>query len=422
MTDDIQGRAPLRRRALAAAMLASSALTAAQPAAAASVTIGAILPLSGLFSTLGPPERDAMQMSIQKINEAGGFQVAGQSYTLTLKVLDDESNAATVGISDYRQLVGVDHVPVLIMTDSTRAYASMFRRFPVPVLNILDSTWPSILDVDPNLFLLRSDTPAYVPGGVWYLKNVLHADRIAFIGSAADPYSGGIEHWVQQAAAAYGVTITADLNYPAGTTNFSPFIESAMAGKPDAIYLGGVTQEVLPVAKQLYQAGIRNLPIVHDSGATPTQAEQIIGPSLYNDVMANNYDFAGTLPQTSTSPATQAFYKSFGQSYNEYPDDLTMWAYDAPYVVIAAMQKAGTVTDQSAIYKAMLTMPVPPQTISGWIPTSSGALFHERDARTLAEGTRWCTATKTIAPAFLYFLDGLKFTHQDVVANGCAGQ
>ena len=405
--------------AFAVASLACGAPAAAQPAS--TVTFGAILPLSGLFSTLGPPERDAMMMSINKINAAGGFEVAGQHYTLTLKVLDDESNAATVGISDYRQLVGVDHVPVLIMTDSTRAYASMLKRYPVPALNILDSTWPSILDVNPEVFLLRSDTPAYVPGAVWYLKNVLHKQKIAFIGSAADPYSAGIEHWVKLAAAAYGVTVVADLNYPAGTTDFSPFIQSAMAAKPDAIYLGGVTQEVLPVAKQFYQAGIRDLPIVHNSGATPTQAKQIIGDSLYNQVMANNYDFAGTLPQTSDNPATQAFFADFSKNYDEYPDDLTMWAYDAPYIVVAAMQQAGSVTDQQKIYQAMLTMKVPACTVSGWIPTDGGLLFHDRDARTLSEGTQWCSATKTIAPAFLYFLDGMTFTHQDVVAKGCGG-
>lgn len=412
----------IRTAALAASV--SSLLLALGPTAQAAdrtVTIGAILPLSGLFSTLGPPERDALRMSVKKINAAGGFTVDGKQYKLKLKVLDDESNAATVGISDYRQLVAVDRVPVLLMTDETRAYASMLARYPVPALNILDSTYPSILDVNKHVFLLRSDTPAYVPGAVWYLKNVLHKSRVGFIGSAADPYSTGIETWVKKAAKAYGVTIVSDVNYPAGTTNFSPFIQKTMAAKPDAIFLGGVTQEVLPVAKQLYQEGIRDLPVVHDSGATPTQAKQIIGDQLYNQVMANNYDFAGTLPQTSTNPSTKAFYNAFKTTYQEYPDDLTMWAYDAPYVVIGALEKAGSVTNRARIYKAMLTMKVPPETISGWIPTKSGALFHHRDARTLSEGTRWCTEGKTIAPAFLYFLDGLKMTHKDVVANGCAG-
>ena len=404
---------------LALSLLGGRAATA-QPSADA-VTIGAILPLSGLFSTLGPPERDAMQMAIEAINGAGGFEVAGKHHTIAVKILDDESSPATVGISDYRQLVEVDHAPVLILADNTRIYAAQFRRAPLPVLNILDSTYPSILDVDKHVFLLRSDTPAYVPGGVWYLKNVLHKSRISFIGSAADPYSKGLEIWMQKAARQYGLQVVSDVNYPPNTTNFAPFIQSAMAAKPDAIYLGGVTQEVLPVAKQLYQSGVRGIPVLHNAGATPTQAKQIIGDPLYNDVMLDSYDFAGSLPQTSTDPATQDFFKAFLTRFKEYPDDLTMWAYDAPFVLVAAMQKAGSVTDRNAIYQAMLTMPVPPHTISGWIPTADGKLFHDRDAQTLAEGVRWCPKQRTIGAAFLFFMQGLDVTKQQIVQNGCAG-
>ena len=385
------------------------------------VAVGAILPLSGLFSTLGPPERDAMQMAIEAINTGGGFTVAGKQHTLAVKVLDDESSPATVGISDYRQLVEVDRVPVLVLADNTRIYAAQFRRAPLPVLNILDSTYPSILDVDKHVFLLRSDTPAYVPGGVWYLKNVLHASRISFIGSAADPYSKGIEIWMRKSAKQYGLEVVSDVNYPPDTTSFAPFIQQAMAAKPDAIYLGGVTQEVLPVAKQLYQSGVRGLPVLHNAGATPTQARQIIGDPLYNDVMRNNYDFAGSLPQTSTDPATQAFFRAFQTRFKEYPDDLTMWAYDAPFVLVAAMQKAGSVTDRDAITRAMLTMKVPPHTISGWIPTQDGALFHDRDAQTLAEGVGWCPDQKTIGAVFLYFMDAMDVTRKQLVQNGCSG-
>jgi branched-chain amino acid transport system substrate-binding protein len=400
-----------------AALLGGGSAASAQNAD--TVTIGAILPITGFLSTLGPPERDAMQMGVEDLNGAGGFEVGGKHYKLAVKVLDDESNPPAVGVSDYRQLVDVDKVPVLVIAAGTTNYQALFRRSPLPVLNILDSTYPSILDVDKHVFLLRSDTPAYVPGAVWYLKNVLHKSRIGFIGSAADPYSTGIETWMKNAAKEYGVEIVSDVNYPGNTTDFAPFIQKTMAEKPDALYLGGVTQEVLPVAKQLYQSGIRDLPVVHNSGATPTQAKQIIGEPLYNDVMANNYDFAGTLPETSDNPATKKFFKDFLARFHEYPDDLTMWAYDAPYVLAAAMQRAGSVTDREKIYAAMLDMPIPPRLISGWVPAAGDKLFHNRDAQTLSEGVGWCADKKTIAPVFLYFMDGLKVTQDKVIADGC---
>jgi branched-chain amino acid transport system substrate-binding protein len=408
--------------ALIAAALGTFLSSAPAPAEEGkTVTLGAILPITGFLSTLGPPERDAMTMGVEDINKAGGFDVGGQHYTLKLKVLDDESNPATVGVSDYRQLVDVDKVPVLVMTVGTRNFEALFRRSPLPVLNILDSTYPSILDVDKHVFLLRSDTPAYVPGAVWYLKKVLHKERIAFIGAAADPYSAGIETWVKKAAEDYGVKVVSVVNYPNGTTNFAPFIQSAMAEKPDAIYLGGVTQEILPVAKQLYQSGIRDLPVLHNSGTTPTQARQIVGETLFNDVMVNHYDFAGTRPEMSDNPTTKKFFTDFLARFHSYPDDLTMWAYDTPFVLVEAMQKAGSVSDREKIYQAMLDMPIPSKTISGWIPAAGGKLFHDRDAQTLAEGVGWCAEKKTIVPVFRYFMDGLKVTQDNVIENPCKG-
>jgi branched-chain amino acid transport system substrate-binding protein len=101
---------------IAAAAVALTALPALPVNAedAQTVTLGAILPITGLASTLGPVERDALTMAVEDINNAGGFEVAGKHYKLVLKVLDDETNPASVGVSGFRQLVDVDKVPVLV--------------------------------------------------------------------------------------------------------------------------------------------------------------------------------------------------------------------------------------------------------------------------------------------------------------------
>ena len=82
---------------VAAGLLLAGDRPAAAQAAGGMVTIGAILPLSGLFSTLGPPERDAMQLGIEAINSGGGFDVAGVHHTLGIAslggaTLDNEEN------------------------------------------------------------------------------------------------------------------------------------------------------------------------------------------------------------------------------------------------------------------------------------------------------------------------------------------
>ena len=92
---------------------------------------------------------------------------------------------------------------------------------------------------------------------------------------------------------------------------------------------------ILPVLKQLRQAGYDG-PVFHSSGVNPNQAEQILG-SDFNTIMQDNYDCAGTLPTTSANPATQEFAAAYQERFEEYPQDLTMWAYDFPFIVAAAM-------------------------------------------------------------------------------------
>ena len=74
------------RAAVIAAVVAVPALGAGVSAVAAAphpasadsevVTVGAILSESGIYSTLGPPERQAMTMGLEALN-ATGFDVGG---------------------------------------------------------------------------------------------------------------------------------------------------------------------------------------------------------------------------------------------------------------------------------------------------------------------------------------------------------
>ena len=60
--------------------------------------VGAILSESGIYSTLGPPEHNAMTMALEALNKKG-FDVAGTHYTMEIVFADDKSDAATSGVT-----------------------------------------------------------------------------------------------------------------------------------------------------------------------------------------------------------------------------------------------------------------------------------------------------------------------------------
>lgn len=410
--------------ATAAMLIAAACSSNATPVPGSSVsgsgsvaTVGAILSLSGSFSTLGPPEQKAMEMGVEALNQAG-FTVGGKKFTLKVNYADDKSDAPTTGATEFRQMTQADHLPLVAIGLGSSSYAPLLKRAPIPVINILDSTYPSILAYDPHLFLLRSDSAHYVAGCLDYAKTKLHASTISVISPKGEPYGEGLTQLVQQAAPVEGMTVKTVAQYPLGATDYSTQITQVLAGHPDAVYLSSVTAVQLPVLKQLRQAGYTG-PVFHSSGVNPNQAQAILGAE-YNSIMKDNYDCAGTLPTTSSLQGAQQFASAYHTRWNEYPQDLTMWAYDFPFVVAAAMSQAGSTTDSDKIYAALQQISVPTGTVSGWISGAGGALFTDRDAQTASEITTWCPDQKSIASAMLYQIKDGQVIDAQIRDNPCA--
>jgi branched-chain amino acid transport system substrate-binding protein len=179
-----------------------------------------------------------------------------------------------------------------------------------------------------------------------------------------------------------------------------------------------VTAVILPVLKQLRQSGYTG-PVLHSSGVNPDQAQAILGAD-YNTIMKDNYDCAGTLPTTSAQATTKQFATDYQTRWKEYPQDLTMWAHDLPFVVADTMAKAGSTTDSDKIYKALPEISVPKASISGWVAGEGGKFFTDRDARTSSEVTTWCQDKKTIVSAMVFDVQGGKLTSPTYRDNPCA--
>src|SRR5262245_61492127 len=98
------------------------------------VKIGAILPLTGSFSTYGGPLRQAAELGVERVNAAGGIVVDGTAHQVELAVYDDgtayEKNIPQV----FPQAVLRDRVPFLITAWSTYNVAPLLKSNPVPTV------------------------------------------------------------------------------------------------------------------------------------------------------------------------------------------------------------------------------------------------------------------------------------------------
>lgn len=393
--------------ALTAGCLATFGLAAcgSSGGGSSSVTLGGILPLTGDFSNYGGPIKDAAQMAVDRVNEAGGVVIDGKKYTVKLKVWDDATTPAKSVPKIFPQAVLRDKVPFLITAWNSANVAPFLKSNPVPTVDVLAATYkPAVNTLNDNIFLLRPYTPNIIPGVATYFAEKYKVKRMAYVGPN-EPFANGQLESLKQTVGDNGISLVKQVVYPASSSELTSFMQSVLSAKPDALYVGGSTQEVAPELAQLHQLGY-DKPIAIYTGITPDQASDLIGKNSYNDVMANVHEFEGVTPQTNPSATANQFGKDFQAAYNTYGIDLTQWAYDVVWIAKAAMEKAGTVTDPAKIREALTQLSVPDKTITGWIPQDGDHLFSsDRQATSLSVGLDWSTKDKTWAPA-IYFTSG----------------
>ena len=140
-------------------------------------------------------------MGLEALN-ATGFDVDGTHYTMDVMFADDKSDAATTGVAAFREMAEVDEVPVIAFGLGSALYAPLLERTPLPMINILDSTYPSILDFNDNLFLLRG-VLADLRSGLRRLREhpARRRDRSRSSPPTGEPYGEGLTQLVQESAA-----------------------------------------------------------------------------------------------------------------------------------------------------------------------------------------------------------------------------
>jgi branched-chain amino acid transport system substrate-binding protein len=98
MNSQTASQPPGRFRGVRAALLlagltaACGGSEAAGDEMAATVRIGAAIPLTGRYAAGGDQVRNGYILAVEAINESGGVEVAGKKRPIELIMLDDESN------------------------------------------------------------------------------------------------------------------------------------------------------------------------------------------------------------------------------------------------------------------------------------------------------------------------------------------
>lgn len=347
-----------RTHALLAVLVLSAALTgcggdtdtpasgsAGTPAAESGpVRIGAVLGISGRFAFVGAPQQQALQLAQDQINADGGIDGRNVEFV----IYDDEvDETKTVPLAN--RLISEDKVVALIgpsITVPALALQPVIERSGIPNITL---TSKAIWEQGKSEFIFQT-TPREeieVKSILSFIQDELAAKKVAVIFDR-QPYGTGNLAFIKKFAADFGIEIVAEEGIENNDTNADAQVNRVKNSGATAVIVWVGDPAASSVAKALEQAQV-TVPVIGSSAIAGPRFPELAGPAgegIYSN---------GTL-NYANPPANQTrFLTEFQERFDSPPTQFAAFAYDAAFVLKAAIEEAGS-TEGEAIAKGLLDM------------------------------------------------------------------
>ncbi|CEG32393.1 ABC transporter substrate-binding protein [Peribacillus simplex] len=310
------------------------------------VNIGFSGPLSGAAALYGKRTLNGVEMAVNEINDAGGFEVDGKKYTLNLVSLDDKYLPNETG-SNAKRLIQEYDTPIIFTPHSGGVLAlQVFNEQEEFIIGAYTSE-PAVTESGNSLTVrIPPNYEGYIePFTTYAMENF--GKKIAALPTSSqygkDWTEAVLPHWEKQGGK---VVYNSSIDFTK-ETDFFTIVTNALKKDPDVLFIGGASEPTAKVAKQARELGFKGGFIIMDQ-AKLDQMKPIAGS--YETLEGS----IGVLPlMDSDEEAVPAFVEKYQKNYKEDPSSEVGLNYIAMYAFVEAMKSAGSVDDAKAIRKHM---------------------------------------------------------------------
>jgi len=306
---------------------------APEPPEGDTILIGGVGPLSapGSFQA-GTEMRNATEMAVDEINEAGG--VLGKEVEL---IFGDTEGLPERGTAVVERLITQNNV-VALTGEYAHKYGVPFVQAETWADEITSSGYEEIFRIAPSIDFYSSIATNYIAEVGW--------EKIVFVVEDSDYGHLQAESWTAQLEE-LGITDVEVFFADADTEDFTPILQRIQQDPPDM--LAGVITGI---------GNSRMLRQACDLGLAPT-AETAYYASVdaqYPEYWENVGDcgqytfftYVG-LPESLWNEKTGDFIAAYEERYKQTPGGSAMAAYDAAYILLNAIEQAGSTESQAII-------------------------------------------------------------------------
>ena len=311
----------LRPILLAAACWLATGASGMAQSAPDTITLGAALQLTGAESNIGRYYRDAYQLTVDKINAAGGIKVGGKTYKLALDILDSQSDL-NLSVRQYVQLISRDKVNFLLGPYASNPVlddSSVAEKYNVPMVQGGGASGQIFARGYKNVFGLLPAAEDYFGSTVDMDGKLDPKPETYALVCADDAFDVSVAKGTRALLQKAGAKIVVDQQFTDNSTDFSSILSVVKAQNPDVVLWAGHEVGALNFIRQMKSLNVAPKLYSLTVGVQSADFRKALG----NDA---NYTFGMTswLPDASLKDAwfgdAANFAKEFTAKYKYAPD------------------------------------------------------------------------------------------------------
>ena len=316
---------------------------------ATTVKIGGIGPLTGAYANYGLSEKNGAELAVKEINEAGG--IAGKQIELSYQDSQGESESA---VNAYGKLMdwGMEVSLGCVLSGENASVVAAARDDDVLLITPSGSA-DKCIDGNDKAFRVCFYDSYQGAAAAQYIKDNDIVDTVGVLYQSDVDYSVGLYNAFVEKCGELGITIAETQTFTSTTsTDFSTQVNALVASGAKLVFIPIYAEEA---STFLTQARGKFAGDVYFFGADGLDG--ILGKVEQDPTIANNVLMLTPFSADNPAENVQSFVKKYQEAYGATPDQFAADAYDAIYVIKAAVEKAGS-TSGAALASALTSLTV----------------------------------------------------------------
>lgn len=317
-----------------AALAAVAGLASAQDAV---VKIGHVAPLSGSQAHYGKDNENGVRMAIEDLN-AQNVVIGGKKVKFEIVAEDDaadpkQGTAAAQKLCDSKVAGVVGH----LNSGTTIPASKVYNDCGIPHVTGAATNPNLTKPAYKTTYRIIANDNALGAGLAFYAADTLKLKKVAIVDDRT-AYGQGVAEVFKKTALAKGMTVVDEQFTTDKATDFMAILTAIKAKSPDAIFFGGMDPQGGPMLRQMEQLGMGNVKYFGGDGiCTAELAKLTAGAKTIGNVVC-----AEGGASLAKMPGGEAWKKRYDAKYPNQFQVYSPYTYDATFVLVDAMKRAGS--------------------------------------------------------------------------------